>query len=611
MKHAAPLQPLYTVWGKTISRTAPLKEYPRPQMRRDAWTCLNGVWQYAINACGAPMPQQFDGKIVVPFSPESLLSGVQRQLQPGETLWYHRALPLSRPTGGQRILLHFGAVDQCCRVLCNGTEVAVHAGGYWPFSCDITDALQKDSNELVVAVTDDSQTGLEAYGKQTLHRGGIWYTAQSGIWQTVWCETVPAQSIRSLRITPLYAESAVEVQVFCEGGEARALSGTVSVQESGTIVATASFQAEQPVRLVIPQCKAWSPDSPFLYDLTVTLCPDDSEHDTVQSYFGMRAFGTARGADGKMRLTLNGTPILHNGLLDQGYWSDGLYTAPSDEAMVWELTQLKSLGFNMLRKHIKIEPLRWYYHCDRLGILVWQDFVSGGGPYQPLVIQVLPFAGVRLRDDRYRLFGRSDADGRAVFMRDMKRTVELLYNTVSLALWVPFNEGWGQFDARVTEHALRVLDSTRAIDHASGWHDQGGGDLQSYHIYYKRFHPRSDGSDRVLALTEFGGYSMPCKGHMASEKVFGYKVFEAGDALDDALQTLYEQDVLPACAMGLGAVVYTQVSDVEDEINGLFTYDRARCKPNAKRLQEINRRLREAFAAEIQTIDSYTKNDIM
>ncbi len=588
MKAANKVRPLYTPWGETLDRECPLGDYPRPQLRRKSWKCLNGRWDYAIRNDGA-FPDKWDGEILVPFSPESLLSGVERQLLPGQTLWYRRRIEMEAPADGCVRLLHFGAVDQRCRVWCNDRLLGEHAGGYWPFSFDITDTARGGSFTLTAAVTDGSDGGGEAYGKQRLARGGIWYTGQSGIWQTVWCEDVPRHHIEALRITPLWREGAVEVQA--QGGVP---SGSVRVLDGGNLVAEAPLEGGS-VRLALPGFRSWSPDDPFLYDLEVT-----AGEDTVCSYFGMREFGIANGADGLPRLTLNGRPVLHNGLLDQGYWSDGMYTPPSDEAMVWELSALKRMGFNMLRKHIKIEPLRWYCHCDRLGMLVWQDFVSGGGPYKKWVVQFAPFLGLRFGDGpkNYALHGRQSGEGREVFHRDAERTLELLYNAVSISVWVPFNEGWGQFDAEKICETVRRMDPTRQVDHASGYFDQGAGNFHSCHIYYRHFRPKRDKRPgRVLGLTEFGGYSLPAQGHMVTEKPFGYRIFDNRQALHDALKRLYARDALPAIQKkGLGALVYTQVSDVEEEINGLFTSDRKVTKADAACMQAINEMLYKAFS---------------
>ncbi|MGE5496065.1 MAG: glycoside hydrolase family 2 protein [Burkholderiales bacterium] len=584
-KKSSLVNDLYTRWGEKLDKNCPLDEYPRPQMRRDDWLCLNGIWQYAIRKSGEPEPAVYDGDIVVPFSPESLLSGVKRQLKPGETLWYKRTVSFEK-LEQKRLLLHFGAVDQHCTVYCNGREAGSHSGGYWPFCFDITELVGEGNNTLTLAVTDDSDLGSEAYGKQKLERGGIWYTAQSGIWQTVWAEYVPRQYITDMKITPDCKNAEAEFCVgFADGDNIPEYR--VQIFEDGRLVSEGVF-AETTARLPVKGFRFWSPDDPFLYKVKIT-----AGEDTVKSYFGMREFDAVRDVSGRLRFTLNGKPLYQTGLLDQGYWSDGLYTAPSDEAIVWEITELKKLGFNMLRKHIKIEPLRWYYHCDRLGMLVWQDFVSGGGPYKPLVTQVLPFLNIRLNDKRLRLFGRRGKEGRAAFLRDMARTIKLLQNVVSIAVWVPFNEGWGQFDALRISRTLKNMDPTRLVDHASGWHDQGGGDFESRHIYYKKYRMRPDKYGRVQALTEFGGYSCPATDHMASDVLFGYRMYQGEDELTAAYERLYLNEVLPAAREGLAVSVYTQVSDVEDEINGIFTYDRAVMKLRGEVVRRINEELKE------------------
>ncbi len=631
--------PLLTPWGEDLDRTCPLKDYPRPQMRREDWDCLNGPWQYAIVAAPTDpivgsgqlsRPAEWEGEILVPYSPESALSGVGRQLLPGDTLWYRREVTWPALDPSQRRLLHFGAVDQRCRVFLNGVEVGGHQGGYWPFTFDVTDQVRPGVNLVEVAVQDDSDRGDEAYGKQRLDRGGIWYTAQSGIWQTVWSELVPRLHVVALRIEPrLGTPDSVRVRVVLSSPRT-AVDGRVEVLDGGTLVAAAELRDNQ-AELPIPGARRWTPDDPHLYDLRVL-----AGEDQVTGYVGLREFGLGTGPAGRVCPTLNGRPVFHNGLLDQGYWSDGLYTPPSDQAMVDELTRLKGLGYNMVRKHIKIEPLRWYYHCDRLGLLVWQDFVSGGGPYHPAVVQVAPFLGLSFRDGprRHRLLGRARAEGRQIFRRDLVRTIELLRNVTSLSVWVPFNEGWGQFDAARIGAEVRALDPTRLIDHASGWFDQGAGDFHSHHVYFRRFRSGPDrfrsggrrgtarlggggtsgGPDRapvaaeasgrgpasggrILALTEFGGYSLPVPGHMTTDRQFGYKVLRTRAGLDRALTKLYRRDVLAQIPRGLAAVVYTQVSDVEDEINGLTTYDRRVLKPDPATIRGLNAEIYRRFAS--------------
>jgi Glycosyl hydrolases family 2, sugar binding domain/Glycosyl hydrolases family 2 len=576
--------PLLTPWGEDLDPERVLPEYPRPQLARDSYLNLNGRWEYAITDDGSSPPRTYDGEILVPFSPETPLSGVGRRLEPDQTLWYRRTLRLPdgfRTDPSARVLLHFGAVDQSCVVFLNGSEVGGHVGGYLPFHCDLGDALRDGDNTLVVAVRDGTDTNQHARGKQRTRRGGIWYSPQSGIWQTVWAECVPAVHVWRLTLTPRLDQRCVEVTVHTEPD---ASDATVRITDGGRLVATARASANRPVRVPIRDPRHWTPADPHLYDVTVTL-----GEDVVRGYFGMRSFGVGQGPDGLPRLLLNGEPFFHAGVLDQGYWSDGWYTAPSDDALVHDIATMKRLGFTMLRKHIKIEPARWYYHCDRLGMLVWQDMVNGGGPYRRLVITTPAVTPLRLSDRRHRWFGRSDAAGREQFRTELLATIEHLRNVVSLAVWVPFNEGWGQFDATAIAAEVAGLDPTRSVDHASGWHDQGGGDLRSLHVYFRRFRvPRRGRDRRALVLSEYGGYALSVAGHTANEREFGYKRFTDAAAFADAIRALHTEQIAPALAKGLSATVYTQLSDVEDEVNGLLTYDRRVLKVPAELLREVN-----------------------
>ena len=520
----------------------------------------------------------------MPFAPESLLSGCGFQLRGGETLRYERTFTLPQGFQRDRVLLHFGAVDQCCRVLVNGQEAGRHEGGYLPFCLDVTALLNDGENRLTAVVTDDAAGGVYGMGKQRYQRGGIWYTATSGIWQTVWLESVPENYVKSLRLTPDLDAGVLRWHIEADAAE----GARVTVRAGDTVIAEGRADENGDGVSVIPAAhlRPWSPEDPFLYDVDITL-----GEDRVASYFGMRKFSLVE-HQGRQVLALNNEPYFQTGLLDQGYWSDGLYTPPSDEAMVCDIRTMKELGFNMLRKHIKIEPLRWYYHCDRLGMLVWQDMVSGFESFEPLYTQVLPFLGIHLKDAPSRRFGRAGEAGRRQYERELEGTVELLRNCVSLCLWVPFNEGWGQFNAAQMAEKVRALDPTRLIDHASGWHDQGAGDLRSYHVYYKPVRMKHDGR-RALALTEFGGYSLPVAGHYTTEKSFGYRAYKDADSWMDAVEKLYENEVIPLIAsQGLSAAVYTQVSDVEDEVNGLLTFDRRVCKPDADRMRRINGKLK-------------------
>ncbi|PKM73231.1 MAG: glycoside hydrolase family 2 [Firmicutes bacterium HGW-Firmicutes-16] len=565
-----------TVWGDKLDPKHILEEYPRPQMKRDSYLNLNGVWDYAITETETP-PEKYDGEILVPFSPESELSGVNRSLAPSQTLWYRRVLRLPDGFNRGRVLLHFGAVDQEAVVFINGTEVCSHVGGYTPFSMDIT-AVLREENTLVVKVRDFSDSSYYSRGKQKTVRGGIWYTAQSGIWQTVWMESVPEEYISGIKITPLFDEGEVELTVISEGRhpcQAHAAGETIS------------FFSNEPTRLKVPDFIAWSPENPHLYPLSITM-GDDS----IESYFGMRKFSVARDDKGINRLFFNNKPYFHTGLLDQGYFCDGLYTAPSDEAMIFDIQAAKDLGFNMLRKHIKIEPLRFYYHCDRLGMLVWQDMVNGGGKYKTLTISSPLITGIHWKDSRYRLFGRENKAGRAQYSRELDETVLHLYNVVSLAMWVPFNEGWGQFDASAAVKRILSLDKTRTIDHASGWHDQKIGEIQSLHIYFRRYRFKPDKLGRATVLSEFGGYNYRSEGHCFNDIDFGYKRLKTPEKLLEAFENLYYNEILPAKEKGLCATVYTQLTDVEDELNGLISYDRKVLKLPAENVLRINDRLR-------------------
>ncbi|GAA3289337.1 glycoside hydrolase family 2 TIM barrel-domain containing protein [Arthrobacter citreus] len=624
---------LTTPWGADLDPDVVLQDYPRPQLVRDSYLNLNGYWQYAITSVrrdAPPADGEWDGRILVPFSPEAPLSGVNRQLQPQQILWYRRTLRLPEGFAGERVLLHFGAVDHSCTVTVNGVAVGGHDGGYLPFTLDITDALAAGSrdaglaaeaaepasgaaaaateHEIIVRVRDISDTGYASRGKQTLDRGGIWYTAQSGIWQTVWMESVPRTSISRLELVPDLDSVSVTVHIAGgrpdEGGSGGTsadadLRAAVTVSAGGRAVADAVVVPGVPTRIPVPDPQLWTPENPFLYDVSVTLLAAGVDIDSVSSYTGLRTFGVGPDNAGHARLLLNGKPYFHAGLLDQGYWPDGLYTAPSDEALAYDIQAAKDLGFTMLRKHIKIEPLRWYYHADRLGMLVWQDLVNGGRSYRHAVVTA-PAVGMPHRNDGdYAAFGRADEQGREDFHAELRSTVELLRNCTSLAVWVPFNEGWGQFDANAATELLRGLDPTRSIDHASGWHDQGGGDLKSVHVYFVPFKLRRgwlrDG--RAVVLSEYGGYSLRVPGHTFNEKEFGYRRFKTRDALRQAYEKLHRRQIEPAVAQGLAATVYTQLTDVEDEVNGLLTYDRRVVKIDAGTVRELNAGLIRAAGA--------------
>ena len=583
----------------------PLAEYPRPAMRRDSCEILNGPWQYAITQT-AEYPAAWQGSILVPYSPEAPASGVGRTLQPGQWLHYHRLFAPPAGEGG-RVLLHFGAVDYACAVQVNGHLAGGHRGGYWPFTLDITDLLNGTGrNSLWVAVQDPTGHGTQARGKQTLKPGGMFYPAQSGIWQTVWLERVPDNYIQTLTVTPDYDARTVTVRVHTAkpGG---AVNLWAMVRAGGVTIAEdwGSDEADQDgeVTLNIPEEHffPWSPDTPFLYDLTVgTNQGEEAEFDTVHSYFALRKWSCAPDAHGVLRFCLNDKPILLNGLLDQGYWPEGLYTPPSDAAVERELSEVKALGFNLLRKHAKIEPQRWYYHCDRLGLIVWQDIVNGGSAYNlwfvTYLTNVLQPLLRRFPDGKaaYSLLSRAKPAGREEYAHELADTVQALRCHPCIACWVPFNEGWGQFDAGKAVQALRTLDGTRMVDEASGWFDQGGGDVHSLHNYFYplRIRPQK----RTVALSEYGGIAWPMPGHEPPRKTYGYGTAKDRQELTARYKKLQLKTVLPQLEKGLSALVYTQLTDVEDEVNGLFTYDRAAVKPDANAVRSVNAALAAEFA---------------
>ncbi|MBO9523067.1 MAG: hypothetical protein J7518_16160 [Nocardioidaceae bacterium] len=555
---------MLTRWGRDLDPDHPLPEHPRPQLVRDTpWLNLNGRWQYAFGT--DTLPREWDGEIVVPFSPEAPLSGVGRQLQPDEWLWYRRT-GVTAPAG-DRVLLHFGAVDQSCTVWVNGTEVGSHTGGYLPFTLDITEALTPGTQAIELRVRDLSETGPHARGKQRLDAGRIWYTAQSGIWQTVWLEAVPEEYVASLDVVPDLGAGTFTVTLTTSRGNTRT-----------DVVAP-----------VDP--RPWTPEDPVLHDFEIAYGDD-----RVRSYGALRELGTTTDERGGRRFTLNGRPFAHLGVLDQGYWPDGLLTPPSDAAMVHDISTMKELGFTMLRKHVKIEPLRWYHHCDRLGMLVWQDMVNGGGRYRHLVADLPARRPVRIPDRLYGVYFRDDAAARAEFREEVRRTVALLGSSPCVVAWTPFNEGWGQFDANEIAAEVKVLDPTRPVNHVSGWIDQGGGDVKSYHSYLRPFRlKRRRRERRVHALTEYGGYSLRSEGHDRSDEEFGYRHMETPAELERAFTALHLEQIGPAIAAGLSATVYTQLADVEDELNGFLTADREVLKIPADNVRAVLDAMRLAF----------------
>ena len=572
-----------TKWGEKIDKNNPLPEYPRPQFERDSFINLNGVWSYLISKKKTEIPTAFEGEIVVPFSPECQLSGVERVVMPDDFLYYEREFDLPEEFIKGRVILNFGAVDYIAKVYVNGKYVGAHKGGYNPFSFDITDYIVIGKNRINVTVTDPSNTGDQCRGKQTLNGTGIWYTPQSGIWQTVWLESTPLTFIEKIKITPDIDEKAVKIVVSTN--KAPESKAEIVVVDGDNVVANVNFESGKEVVIPIEDMKLWSPEDPHLYDVVV-VCDDDM----VRSYFGMRKFSEGVDKTGKKRLFLNNKPYFHKGLLDQGYWSDGMLTPPSDEAMIYDIQTMKDLGFNMLRKHIKVEPMRWYYHCDRLGMIVWQDMVSGCKNYNILCIAVLPFLGFMFNDNKYGFFHRKNKEARDEYTQQYFEMLDNLYNVVSIGMWVPFNEGWGQFDSAWFSERTKEFDATRTVDSASGWHDQGI-DAKSIHCYFTPFKvPKKE--KRLVLLSEYGGYSYQEKGHVFNNKKFGYRIYNDKESLNAAYKKLHEKLIIPAIKDGLAATVYTQVSDVESEITGLLTYDRRVLKVDPDMVRAVNAQLK-------------------
>lgn len=562
---------MLTEFGEKIDKNCPLAEYPRPQFVRNSYINLNGCWKCELSK-SSELPSDFKTDITVPFSPETPLSGVGRVLEPTEYLHYEKCFDIPSNFNKGRVFIHFGAVDQIADVYLNGVHIGSHSGGYTPFSFEITDNIKEGENRLNVTVRDFSDTKQYSRGKQKFNRGGIWYSPQSGIWQTVWLESTPKEYLHSVKITPDFDNEQVR---FDFEADAEVL---VSVYDGDMLIAET---AEKVVR--IPNFKPWSPESPFLYNV-VFSCGKDR----VRSYFGMRKFSVGKDENGMPRLFLNNKPYFHNGLLDQGYYPDGFLTPPSNEAMEYDVKTVKKMGFNMLRKHIKIEPLLWYHYCDVNGILVWQDMVNGGGKYG-LEVSVLPFIGVNLDDTNYKTFKRTDASQRESYYKELREMLDALYNCPCIAVWVPFNEGWGQFDSAKAYKFIKEFDKTRVVDSTSGWHDRGVTDVISKHIYFTPIKVKAGAKPYVLS--EFGGFSHRVNGHTFNNKMFGYKIYNSPESLAKAYKKTFEKVIIPQISKGLSATVYTQLTDVEDELNGLLTYDRKIVKIPVDILKKINERV--------------------
>ena len=583
---------LMSRWASEVNAENALPEYPRPNLVRDSYFNLNGEWEYCINQ--SKTVEKYDGTILVPYSPETKLSGVQKIVMPEDYLHYRKVFVLPEGFVKERVLLHFGAVDQECTVFLNGKKLGGHLGGYLTFSFDVTDDLVEGENVLTLCVKDMTEKKPHARGKQKLVKkgkyGSLFYTPQSGIWKTVWMESVSDNYIKTLKITPLYDESAISLKVNTNSGSEKA---NVVIMDGDMVVTEQEISTNKDVKIPVGEFKAWTPDTPHLYDLKIT-CGEDE----VASYFGMRKFSVKKDRKGILRFYMNNKPFFFNGILDQGYWPESLLTPPTDEALKYDIIKLKEMGYNTIRKHIKVEPERFYYHCDKIGMIVWQDMPNGGGDYNMIFVTYLTNAfdwfARGVKDNLYGMFKRQDKEGREQYYKDLKRMIAQLYNYPSIAVWVPFNEGWGQFDANKATELIRSLDKTRFVNEACGWFDQKGGDMYSIHNYVRKLVVKPQ-KDRVVALTEYGGYAYAMPGHLACEKEFGYQSYKSKEELTANYKRLWEEEIYPNLERGLCSAIYTQTSDIEEEINGIMTYDRDEVKFIEEEVKELNKKLYRMF----------------
>ena len=568
-----------TSWGEQLDPKNVLPEYPRPIMERNDWKNLNGLWKYAITKKGDPTPAAYQGDILVPFAVESSLSGVGKMINEKEELWYQRTFDVPSAWRGKQILLHFGAVDWKAEVWVNDVKVGEHTGGFTPFYFDITSVLNKGNNDLVVKVWDPSDRGEQPRGKQIANPHGIWYTPVTGIWQTVWLEPVATQYITNLKTTPDIDNNSVKVEVAANTTSADKVE--VKVFDGKNLVAKGAALNGVPVELAMPaNAKLWSPDSPFLYNMEVTLYKDGKAIDQVKSYTAMRKYSIRKGQNGITRLQLNNKDYFQFGPLDQGWWPDGLYTAPTDEALVYDLKKTKDFGYNMVRKHVKVEPARWYTHCDQLGLIVWQDMPNGGPSPQWQARNY--FNGTEVI---------RSAASEANYRKEWKEIIDCLYSYPSIAVWVPFNEAWGQFKTPEIVAWTKEYDPSRLVNPASGGNHYTCGDILDLHHYPDPnmflYDPR-----RATVLGEYGGIGLVVEGNtwVNDKKNWGYVKFNTSDEVTNEY-IKYGKHLLELIRKGFSAAVYTQTTDVEGEINGLMTYDRKVIKMNEAKVREINQQI--------------------
>lgn len=571
-----------TSWADKINPASPLPEYPRPQMERELWQNLNGLWDYALVKRGSSIPASFDGKILVPYPVESSLSGVQKTVGENQELWYQRTFSVPAGWKNKNVILHFGAVDWQADVWVNDIKVGTHQGGYSPFSFDITPFLAKGEQKLTVKVWDPTDKGYQPRGKQVERPHAIWYTPVTGIWQTVWIEPVERSYVAHLKTVPNIDGGNVSVLAATEGTLPSDII-EVRVMENNLVIGTGKAAAGQEVLVSVPDAKLWSPESPFLYDMVVSITRAGKELDKVNSYFGMRKISTARDANGIVRLQLNNRDYFHFGPLDQGWWPDGLYTAPTDEALLYDIKKTKDFGFNMIRKHVKVEPARWYYHCDREGILVWQDMPNGDR--SPQWQQRNYFNGQELQRS-----ARSEEN----FRREWKEIMDLTYSNPSVVVWVPFNEAWGQFKTEEIVEWTKNYDPSRLVNPASGGNHYDVGDMLDMHNYPGPVMGMFD-SKRANVLGEYGGIGLVLEGHLwEKDRNWGYVQYKTSREATDAYVEMAEKlkELIP---YGYSAAVYTQTTDVEVEVNGLITYDRRQIKLDENRIRKVNLEISNFF----------------
>ncbi|MFZ6011400.1 MAG: glycoside hydrolase family 2 protein [Bacteroidota bacterium] len=571
-------------WSEKVDDANPLPEYPRPQLVRENWLNLNGLWDFTIQPKDEKTPATFQGKILVPFAAESSLSGVSKIVGKDNRLWYRRSVIIPSTFSNKNVLLHFGAVDWQCEVFVNGQKAGEHQGGYDPFFLDITTLLKKrgDQQEIVVAVWDPSDAGPQPRGKQVNNPHSIWYTPVTGIWQTVWLEPVPQTYIQSVKNIPDIDEQTLTVKAMVNNLQPGDRF-KVSIWANKQMVSEQETDGTEAI-LPVKDAKLWSPANPFLYDLKIAVVRKGKIVDEATSYFGMRKISVAPDSKGFQRMLLNNEFVFQYGPLDQGWWPDGLYTAPTDEALKFDIEKTKEMGFNMIRKHVKVEPARWYYHCDKLGMLVWQDMPSGdlGNRWEsrPGIV------GIATDKNR-------SAESEAIYKAEWKKIMDALYSFPSIVIWVPFNEAWGQFKTEEIVNWTVAYDGSRLVNSASGGNFHPVGHILDLHNYPDPAMPDPAlfGSKQVIVLGEFGGLGLPLEGHTWNAKDnWGYQNFSTRDELQTKYQSFIERLEL-LIANGLSAAVYTQTTDVEIEVNGLMTYDRKVVKIPAAKLHDLHQKL--------------------